>query len=210
MNYIFQPHTTFYSVFICVAFGCFLFIRPLCVYGIHHCLFLLHTISSWYYILVFSSILLFVTPWTIVSQAPLSKQFSRQEYWRRLPFPTPGDLLNPGIKLASPMSPALAGVFFTTSATYVTLFHPVADRDGVALGLQLWFVLARLTICEPTLLLSTFGPCYSLYVRWPQHTHPMLLSHRQSQANHHFSVLLCPCQHLLLQLTAWWIPDWSP
>ena len=65
-----------------------------------------------------SSILLFVTPWTIVSQAPLSKQFSRQEYWRRLPFPTPGDLLNPGIKLASPMSPALAGVFFTTSATW--------------------------------------------------------------------------------------------
>ena len=61
---------------------------------------------------------LFEAPWTVACQALLSWEFSRQEYWSRLPFPTPGDLLNPGIKLASPMSPALAGVFFTTSATW--------------------------------------------------------------------------------------------
>ena len=41
----------------------------------------------------------FTTPWTVTRQAPLSKGFSRQEYWSRLPFPTPGDLPNPGIKL---------------------------------------------------------------------------------------------------------------
>ena len=40
--------------------------------------------------------------------------FSRQEYWSGLPFPLPRDLPNPGIKLASPGSPALAGGFFTT------------------------------------------------------------------------------------------------
>ena len=40
--------------------------------------------------------------------------FSRQEYWSGLPFPTPGDLPNPGIEPASPVSPALAGGFFTT------------------------------------------------------------------------------------------------
>ena len=45
-----------------------------------------------------------VTPWTVAHQAPLSKGLSRQEYWSGLPFPSPGDLPNPGIK---PKSPAL-------------------------------------------------------------------------------------------------------
>ena len=45
-----------------------------------------------------------VTPWTIACQAPLSMGFSRQEYWSGLPFPSPGDLPNPGIE---PRSPAL-------------------------------------------------------------------------------------------------------
>ena len=40
----------------------------------------------------------FVTPWTVARQAPLSMGFSRQEYWSGLPFPSPGDLPNPGIK----------------------------------------------------------------------------------------------------------------
>ena len=53
----------------------------------------------------------FATPWTIVSQAPLSLEFSRQEYWNGFPFSSPGDLPDPGIE---PVSPALAGVFFTT------------------------------------------------------------------------------------------------
>ena len=44
-------------------------------------------------------------------QAPLSMGFVRQEYWSGLPFPSPGDLPNPGIK---PASPALEGGFFTT------------------------------------------------------------------------------------------------
>ena len=54
-----------------------------------------------------SHIRLFVTPWTIPCQAPLSMGFSRQEYWNELPFPSPGDLPNSGIKPASPLSPAL-------------------------------------------------------------------------------------------------------
>ena len=44
----------------------------------------------------------------------LSIEFSRQEYWNGLPFPTPGDLPNPGIKPTSLVPPALAGTFFTT------------------------------------------------------------------------------------------------
>ena len=45
---------------------------------------------------------LFATPWTITCQAPLSMGFSTQEYWSELPFPSPGDLLYPGIELGSP------------------------------------------------------------------------------------------------------------
>ena len=59
-------------------------------------------------------ICLFATTWTVARQAPLSMGFSSQEYWRGLPFPPPGDLPDPGIKPASPVSPALAGRFFTT------------------------------------------------------------------------------------------------
>ena len=55
-----------------------------------------------------------VTPWTVAHQSPLSKGFPRQGYWSGLPFPTPGDLLDPGIK---PTSPALADGFFTTETS---------------------------------------------------------------------------------------------
>ena len=64
--------------------------------------------------LLLSHVQLFVTPWTVACQAPLSTGFSWQEYWSRLPFPPPGDLPNPGIKPASPESPALPGRLFTT------------------------------------------------------------------------------------------------
>ena len=58
-----------------------------------------------------SCVQLFVTPWTVACQSPLSMGFPRQEYWSRLPFPPLGNLLNPKIE---PASPALAGRFFTT------------------------------------------------------------------------------------------------
>ena len=49
-----------------------------------------------------SHVRLLVTPWTVTRQAPLSIEFSRQEYWSGLPFLSLGDLSNPGIKLGSP------------------------------------------------------------------------------------------------------------
>ena len=66
----------------------------------------------------FSCARLFATPWTVAYQAPLSLGFSRQEYWSGLPCPSPGDLPNPGIEAGSLVSLALAGRFFTTSATW--------------------------------------------------------------------------------------------
>ena len=58
-----------------------------------------------------SRVRLFANLWTVAHQAPLSMGFSRQEYWSRLPFPSPGDLPNSGIE---PTSLPLAGGFFTT------------------------------------------------------------------------------------------------
>ena len=52
----------------------------------------------------------FAAPWTVAPQAPLSMEFSRQEYWSGFPFPSPGYLLDPGIKAVSPV---LGGKFFT-------------------------------------------------------------------------------------------------
>ena len=54
-----------------------------------------------------SHVQLFVTPWTVARQVPLSMGFSRQEYWCGLPFPSPGDLPNPGTEPAPPGTPAL-------------------------------------------------------------------------------------------------------
>ena len=66
---------------------------------------------SLYAVCVISHVQLFLT-----CQAPLSMEFSRQEYWSGLSFPTPGDLPDPGIEPTSVAFPALAGRFFTTAS----------------------------------------------------------------------------------------------
>ena len=65
-----------------------------------------------------SRVRLYVTLWAIACQAPLFMGFSRQEYWRGQPCPPPRDHPDPGIEPVSLTSPALAGGFFTTSATW--------------------------------------------------------------------------------------------
>ena len=77
------------------------------IYNMHAC-----TLSC------FSRVRLFATPWTVACQAPLSRGFSRHAYWDGLPCPPPGNLPNPEIEPMSLTSPALAGGFFTTSATW--------------------------------------------------------------------------------------------
>ena len=61
-----------------------------------------------------SRVQLFAIPWTVAYQAPLSMGFSRQEYWSGLPFPSPGEIPNPGIE---PRFPALQADTFTLWAT---------------------------------------------------------------------------------------------
>ena len=69
----------------------------------------------------FSHVQIFGTLWTVARQAPLSMGFSRRERWSGLPCPPPGDLPSGGIEPL--MSPALAGGFFTTSASWEAPFH---------------------------------------------------------------------------------------
>ena len=83
----------------------------------------------------FSCVPLFATLWTLAHQAPLSIVFSRQEYWGGLPFPSPGDLPDPGIKPMSLKSPALASGFFTTRATQEA--HLVTPNNEVPLTVPL-------------------------------------------------------------------------
>ena len=54
------------------------------------------------YVKFLSRVRLFATPWTVAYQAPPSMEFSRQEYWSGLPFPSPGDLPDPEIEPGSP------------------------------------------------------------------------------------------------------------
>ena len=90
---------------------------------IEKCLLFCYLVPKWYPT--------FVTPWTVAHQASLSMEFSRQEYWSSLPFPSPWDLPDPGIELPSLVSPALAGRFFTAESPgkkflnlrYLVSFH---------------------------------------------------------------------------------------
>ena len=73
---------------------------------------------------------MFATLWT-VAQPPLPMGFSRQEYWSGLPCPPPGDLLDLGIEPTSLASPALAGEFFTTSATWEAHMVATALKEDI-------------------------------------------------------------------------------
>ena len=69
-----------------------------------------HCIKDYFPFCLFKKKLYFINKATVAHQAPLSLGFPRQEYWSEWPFPSPGDLPDPGIE---PVSPALAGGFFT-------------------------------------------------------------------------------------------------
>ena len=86
-----------------------------------------------------SHVPLFVTPWTIACQAPLSMEFSRQEYWSGLPFPSPGDLPDPGVEPRS----------LTLQADSLPSEPPGKPFSGINdLILLLFSPLCR-TLCDP-------------------------------------------------------------
>ena len=82
-----------------------------CVFTVFQAVLKIHCVCVCVCALLLSHISLFVTLWMVAHQAPLYMEFSRQEHWSRLPFPTPGNFSDPGIKR---VSPAFTGGFFTT------------------------------------------------------------------------------------------------
>ena len=120
----------------------------------------------------FSRVRLFATVWTVARQAPLSMGFSRQEYWSGLPFASPGDLPDPGIKPASLMSPTLAGGFFTISTTWE------AQRTRGNPGFSPLQVLCSQG-CEPE---AAMGALYSSGHAWGRlyFSFPRLISLREN------------------------------
>ena len=93
------------------------------------------------YACMLSHVPFFVTPRTVVCQAPLSVEFFRQEYWSGVPFPSLGDLPNPGIEPMSLTSSALAGGFFTTAPPGKPMYHLYV------------FVVYRCESCGPSFFL---------------------------------------------------------
>ena len=96
----------------------------------------------------FSHVQLFVTLWTVDHQAPLSVEFSRQEYWSGLPFPSPRDLPNLEIKVMSAFVFHIAGRFITHRATWEALYSITLTKmrnsfgkEGSKIGSVLLFFL---------------------------------------------------------------------
>ena len=74
--------------------------------------------SSRKFLSCFSHVWLSATLWTVAHWAPLSMGFSRQDYWSGLPWPSPGNLPNPGFEPVSLVSPALAGRLLSTTTAW--------------------------------------------------------------------------------------------
>ena len=147
----------------------------------------------------FSHVQFCVAPWTAACQSTLSMGFSRQEYWSRLPLPSPGNLPNPDIK-PSLKSLGLVGRFFTTSNTSVSsgqFGHSVVSHSlrphrlqharppcpspaprGLLklMSIELVRSTNHLILCHPLLLLPSIFPNIrvfsnesALHIRWPQY-----------------------------------------
>ena len=81
----------------------------------------------------------FVTPWTVAHQAPLSMKFSRQEYWSRLPFPSPGDLPDPGITPGSPVLQANSLPSLSPGKPHNRVTYPLQLNKSIKWWAWIWF-----------------------------------------------------------------------
>ena len=84
----------------------------------------------------FSHVQPFATLWTEACQVSLPMEFSRQEYWSRLPCPPPRDIPHPGTEPTSLKSHALASRFFTTSINWEATFTPLSPTNMIIFQMQ--------------------------------------------------------------------------
>ena len=102
----------------------------------------------------------------VAHQAPLSMEFTRQEYWSGLPFPSPGNLLNPGIE---PMSPALQAVSLLSEAPGKT----VADQAPLSMEL----FSSKNLLQSDTFLFTSFSPIIQILIKQRQFLISSLYNH---------------------------------
>ena len=134
---------------------------------------------------VLSRVRLLATPGTVAHQAPLSMGFSRQEHWSGLPFPSPGDLPNPGIEPTSLESPASAGRFLATvppgkpfrlkspevraqifAEPRPDVSGSAGDRDGLSRGPCAHRPSLFKSHCSSSAVPRTAPPCFTRPVRF--------------------------------------------
>ena len=116
-----------------------------------------------------------VTPWTVACHVSLSMEFSRQEYWTGLPFPTPGDLPDPGIKPVSLASPALAvdslplrhlgSPFQTFGLLKLVINLGFGSNSECKVFFRLFIYLFLVTLCLHCCI-QTFSSCTEQWLLW--------------------------------------------
>ena len=119
----------------------------------------------------FSHVQLFCDPCgTVAHQLPLSTGLVWQEYWSRLPCPSPGNLPDPGIKPTSLMSSALAGRFFTTSTTWEALLSLEVTAFRISLqliflGLRHWEIVQLVSYGIQSFYVQSYRLYHTLLIR---------------------------------------------
>ena len=112
-----------------------------------------------------------VTPWTVAHQAPPAMEFSRQEYWSGVPFPSPGDLPDPGIEPGSPalfssvQSLSRVQLLSTsrTAARQASLSFTISRSLLKLIFTELVMLSTHVILCHPLLLLPSFSPSIRVF-----------------------------------------------
>ena len=146
---------------------------------------------------------LFVTPRTVAQQVPLSMRLSRQAYWSRLPFSSPGNLPRPGIKA---MSPALANRFFTAEGLFHCArpkFMRLAWMGHPLLVYPVTRIMMQKALCKVAARASSMWPCTVDWQRRVLHTE------RNWAVNNHHWVVRCGMREMCSMHFWSWGKKWE-
>ena len=138
---------------------------------------------------------------------PLSMGFSRQKYWSGMPFPTPGDLPNPGVEPRSPVPPALAGRSFTTSAaweahvpvcTHTIEYYSSIKKNVIMPVAATWMDLGGIMLSEISRTKTDTVWCH-LSVESKKYNKLVNITKKKQTSGYSFHfILLLPVDHIAL------------